>query len=70
MIKVKNQLKTKLKDYKQRLENVAALEEKRSKVRVVVSYFRNLPQVLIRIFSSELARTLDTIGKCQRSSEC
>eukprot|EP00092_Neocalanus_flemingeri_P040694 GFUD01044305.1.p1 GENE.GFUD01044305.1~~GFUD01044305.1.p1 ORF type:complete len:1862 (+),score=644.25 GFUD01044305.1:78-5663(+) len=31
VIQVKNQLKTKLKDYKQRLENVAALEEKRSK---------------------------------------
>lgn len=31
VIGVKNQLKTKLKDYKQRLENVAALEEKRSK---------------------------------------
>jgi hypothetical protein len=33
VIGVKNQLKTKLKDYKHRLENVAALEEKRSKVR-------------------------------------
>jgi len=31
VVGVKNQLKTKLKDYKQRLENVAALEEKRTK---------------------------------------
>ena len=31
-ISVKTQLKNKLKDYKQRLENVAAVEEKRSKV--------------------------------------
>ena len=29
---VKNQLKTKLKDYKQRLENVASLDQLRSKV--------------------------------------
>ena len=36
VIQVKNQLKTKLKDYKQRLENVAALEEKRSKVRRIM----------------------------------
>ena len=31
-ISVKTQLKNKLKDYKQRLENVAAVEEKRSQV--------------------------------------
>lgn len=32
VIGVKNQLKSKLKDYKQRLENVAAMEDKRSQV--------------------------------------
>ena len=31
-VSVKTQLKTKLKDYKQRLENVAAVEEKRTQV--------------------------------------
>ena len=31
----KTQLKSKLKDYKKRLENVAALEDKRSEVSVV-----------------------------------
>ena len=33
VVGVKNQLKSKLKDYKQRLENVAAMEDKRSQVR-------------------------------------
>ena len=32
VVGVKNQLKSKLKDYKQRLENVAAMEDKRSQV--------------------------------------
>ena len=32
MTSVKNQLKNKLKDYKQRLENVASLEDRRSQV--------------------------------------
>ena len=31
---VKSQLKNKLKDYKQRLENVSSLEEKRSEVKI------------------------------------
>ena len=31
-LQVKTQLKNKLKDYKQRLENVAAVEDKRSQV--------------------------------------
>ena len=31
-LQVKTQLKNKLKDYKQRLENVAAMEDKRSQV--------------------------------------
>ena len=36
---MKNQLKTKLKDYKQRLENVASLDQLRSKVGEVYFIF-------------------------------
>ena len=36
---VKTQLKNKLKDYKQRLENVASLEDKRSEVRFQLRKF-------------------------------
>merc|ERR1719186_307058 len=65
VIKVKNQLKTKLKDYKQRLENVAALEEKRSKKIAILESEKDDLNTTLQQARSQLDESRSLDGKVE-----